>query len=190
MQKTLLSLLMVSASASALAQSPAKTDPVAKPVAKAQPKPKAPPKSASRTEISSTAKNMAAGIEAADAALTPVELAIAEKVHTGVLPCELGAAVTVTADPKTPGYFNVQAKKVSYRMAPIPTTTGAIRLEDPKAGAVWMQLGNKSMLLNQKLGQRLADECVSPQQALVAQQLKITPAQSVLEPLAPATSAK
>lgn len=179
MPKLLLSLLMLSVSALALAETAAKAEPAAKPAAKS--KAKAQPKSASRTEISSTAKNMAAGIEAADAALTPAELAIAEKVHTGVLPCELGASVTVTADPKQPGYFTVQAKKVSYHMAPIPTTTGAIRLEDPKSGGVWMQLGNKSMLLNQKLGQRLADECVSPQQALVAQQLKTQPAQSVLD---------
>ena len=32
-------------------------------------------------------------------------------------------------------------------------------LEDPKGGAMWLQLGNKSMLISQKQGLRLADEC-------------------------------
>ena len=49
-------------------------------------------------------------------------------------------------------------------MHPVESRTGAIRLEDPMRGAMWLQLGNKSMLMSQKLGQRLADECQSPQQ--------------------------
>ena len=49
-------------------------------------------------------------------------------------------------------------------MHPVESRTGAIRLEDPKRGAMWLQLGNKSMLMSQKLGQRLADECQSPEQ--------------------------
>ena len=135
----------------------------------------------SRNEIKSTAANMAAGIMAAEAALSPDELAIAERVHTGKLPCELGNTVTMTPDPKAPGYFNVQVKNLKYRMFPVATTTGAVRLEDQKAGAVWLQLANKSMLMNQKLGQRLADECKSPAQAAVAEALLKAPAQSVLE---------
>ncbi|MBC7608590.1 MAG: hypothetical protein H7228_03295 [Polaromonas sp.] len=156
---------------------------------------KKPPESASRTEIKSTAKNMAAGIEAADDALTPAELSIAERVYVGKLPCELGATVTLTADPKNPGYFEVLGKNFKYRMFPVPTTTGAIRLEDRKAGAVWLQLANKSMLMNQKLGMRLADECASPAQLAVAEAIKKAPAVSVLDapataPLAAASAAK
>jgi hypothetical protein len=66
-------------------------------------------------------------------------------------------------------------------MFPVETTTGAIRLEDRKAGAVWLQLANKSMLMNQKLGQRLADACVSPEQAIVAESLSRSTAPSVLD---------
>ena len=141
----------------------------------------------SRTEIKTKAANMAAGVAAAEAALTPAELAIAERVHVGKLPCELNNAVTLTPDPKSPGYFNVQVKNLKYRMFPVETSTGAIRLEDQKAGAVWLQLANKSMLMNQKLGQRLADDCKSPAQAAVAEALLKAPAQSVLD--APATAA-
>lgn len=192
MTRTLATLLMLTLPMAALAQTaatPAKapasatkaTAPAAKTPAKAATKPKA--QSASRTEIKSTATNVAAGIAAAEAALTPAELAIAERVHVGTLPCELGANVTITPDPKSPGYFDVQTKTVRYRMFPVTTSTGAIRLEDQRAGAVWLQLGNKSMLMNQKLGQRLADECQSPAQVALAQSLKANPAPNLLEPL-------
>ena len=90
----------------AVAQTAAAADKAtAKPAAK-----KKLPVSASRKEIKSTAKNMAVAIEAADAALTPAELSIAERVYVGKLPCELGADVTLTADTKNPGYFDVQGK--------------------------------------------------------------------------------
>ena len=138
-------------------------------------------------EAKSKASNMAAGFIAAEAALTPGELAVAQRVYTGRLPCELGSFVTVTADVKNPGYFDVLEGKQKFRMFPVETTTGAIRLEDKKAGAVWLQLGNKSMLMSQKLGARLADECMSPAQAAVAAALKIQPAVSPLD-IRPATS--
>ncbi len=145
----------------------------------------APKPTSSRIQLKSAAKNVAAGIEAAEAALTPSEMAIAERVQVGTVPCELGTTVTLLADTKYPGYFNVQVKNLKYRMFPVETSTGAIRLEDKKAGAVWLQLGNKSMLMNQKLGQRLADECMSPQQVAVAESLRLNPAQSVLSAPAP-----
>jgi hypothetical protein len=66
-------------------------------------------------------------------------------------------------------------------MFPVLTTTGAIRLEDRKAGAVWLQLANKSMLMNQKLGTRIADECASPAQIAVAEAIKLNPPVSVLD---------
>lgn len=128
----------------------------------------------------------AAAAVAAQAALTPDELALAERVHVGRIPCELGASVTVTPDPTTPGYFQMQGRNFSYRMFPVMTSTGAVRLEDPKAGAVWLQLGNKSMLMNQKQGTRLADECMSPDQVVMAQALKVNPAASILDPVRPA----
>ena len=153
---------------------------LAQPAAKAAPAGKAQP-SASRVEIRSTANQMAAGITAAEVALEPIELAIAQQVHTGVLRCELGASVTLTHDPLSPGYFNVHGKNFRYRMFPVATTTGAIRLEDRQAGAVWLQLSNKSMLMNQKAGQRMADECMSPAQLTVAQAMKDRPARGLLD---------
>lgn len=150
--------------------------PVKKAPSKATVKP-----SASRVDAKSTATQMATGIQAADAALTPGEMAVAERVYHGKLPCDEGASVTLTPDAKTPGYFDVQSKNAKYRMFPVETTTGAIRLEDKKAGVVWLQLGNKSMLMNQKLGQRLADGCMSPAQSAVEAALQKSPAASVLD---------
>ena len=37
------------------------------------------------------------------------------------------------------------------------------------------------MLMNQKLGQRMADECMSPQQVVVAEAIKKNPPQSLLD---------
>ena len=164
----------------AVARSAAKKDAAEQASAKAAAKSTA---ASSRTNLKSAAVNVAAGISAAEAALTPAELAIAEKIYVGTIPCELGASVTLVADAKTPGFFTLQGKDFRYRMSPVSTSTGAVRLEDPKAGAVWIQLGNKSMLMNQKLGMRMADECMSPQQLALAETLKKNPQASLFDPL-------
>jgi len=144
-------------------------------VAKAKP-------TSSRTQLKSATNQVATGLMAAEAALSPDELAIAERVHTGRIACELGAYVSVEADPASPGRFNIEGKGFKYRMTPVATTTGTVRLEDQHGGAVWLQIANKSMLMNQKIGQRLADECMSPQQLVVAEAIKKNPPRSVLEP--------
>ncbi|MDW5443734.1 hypothetical protein [Polaromonas sp. SM01] len=113
--------------------------------------------------------------------LTAGDLEIAKRVYMGLIPCELGAAVTITASEKRPGFFLVQTGKMRFRMHPVESRTGAIRLEDARAGAMWLQLGNKSMLMSQKLGQRLADECMSPAQVTFADELKRNPRPSILD---------
>lgn len=206
MKSLIASALMLLAPALVLAQTPAKPEtkaaakPAAKHAAKSEAKTaKSSDKAASskkttvakakheatssRTQLKSATNQVASGIIAAEAALSPEELAIAERVHVGRIPCELGAFVTVTADPATPGHFHVEGKGFKYFMAPVATTTGTVRLEDQKGGAVWLQIANKSMLMNQKLGQRLADECMSPQQLVVAEAIKKNPPVSVLEPI-------
>ena len=193
MKNFLASALMLLAPAFALAQTVAQ--PAAKPAPKATAKApakataakatktaKAEPPS-SRTQLRSATGQVAAGIMAAEAALSPAELAIAERVHVGRIACELGAHVSLKADPAAPGHFDVEGKGFKYRMTPVATSTGTVRLEDHKGGAVWLQIANKSMLMDQKRGQRLADECMSPEQNLVAEAIKKNPIPSVLEPL-------
>lgn len=112
---------------------------------------------------------------------TLAEVAIAQQVFVGRLPCELGAFVSVTADANAVGYFDVETKSQKFRMLPVATSTGAIRLEDRRVGAVWLQLANKSMLMNQKIGQRLADVCMSPEQIAMAEHMIKNPVPSVLD---------
>ena len=122
--------------------------------------------------------------------LTAADLAMAERVFVGTIPCELGASVTVTASKRRPGFFVVQTGKMRFNMHPVESRTGAIRIEDPKRGAMWLQLGNKSMLMSQKLGQRLADECMGPEQTTLADELKKNPRPGLLDaPAAPASAA-
>ena len=203
MKSFIASALMLLAPAFVLAQTPdakpqAKAKTAAKPAAKAdakatKPVAKAAPAkkttvvkvdpASSRVQLKSAANQVATGMIAAEAALTPDELAIADRVHVGRMPCELGAFVSVTADAASPGRFHVEGKGFKYYMSPVATTTGTVRLEDQKGGAVWLQIVNKSMLMDQKRGQRLADECMSVQQTVVAEAIKKNPPVSVLEPL-------
>jgi hypothetical protein len=190
MKRLIASSLILLAPAFVLAQ--ASTESTKQPAAKAAPK-AAPKKTetSSRTQLNSAANQAAAGVRAADMALTPAELAIADRIQTGQIPCELGASVSVEADAKSPGYFNVRGKGFSYRMHPVVTSTGAIRLEDNHdGGAVWLQLANKSMLMDQKAGKRLADECSTPAQVAVAEALKKNPAPSLIDMSAPANCGK
>lgn len=120
--------------------------------------------------------------------LSPAALELAERVQVGHVPCELGASVSVEADSRTPGYFHVRLGKETFHMAPVVTSTGAMRLEDPHAGAVWLQLANKSMLMSTKLGRRLADACMSPSQVAVAAAMEKNPPPSLLDPVAPPTA--
>lgn len=113
--------------------------------------------------------------------LTADDLDIAERVFVGTIACELGNSVTLTPSTRRPGFFVVQTKGARFSMHPVESRTGAIRLEDPKRGAFWLQLGNKSMLMSQKLGRRLADECMSPEQLTLADELKRNPSPGLLD---------
>lgn len=121
--------------------------------------------------------------------LTAEDLELAKRVYVGTIPCELGASVTITPNEKRPGFFLVQTGKTRFRMHPVESRTGAIRLEDPRAGAMWLQLGNKSMLMSQTLGKRLADECMSPAQVTFADEMKKNPPPSILDALPAAAKA-
>ncbi len=174
--KTLLTTIIVAAMpALAFAQ----TAPASKPAAKA---------SAAKTSGSKLAPSARKAVEEAtpidddpNIVLSDADLAVAKKVFVGSIPCELGASVKL-APMKREGMFMVTTGKYRFRMHPVESRTGAIRLEDPQRGAMWLQLGNKSMLMSQKLGQRLADECQSPEQITYAESLKGKPPINILEP--------
>lgn len=181
------------ASAQTDAAKPAPKAAAAKPAQKAAAKPAAKP--AAKTAANAAPKKKpqvtrraAKAVEevtpidtSTDITLTEADLAVAQRVQTGKIQCELGADVTVTADEKKPGFFTVSTKGARYRMHPVESRTGAIRLEDPRAGAMWLQIANKSMLMNQKEGLRLADECMAPAQMAFAEEMKKNPPKSLFE---------
>lgn len=113
--------------------------------------------------------------------VSPEQMAIANRVLVGRINCELGAVVLMTTDEHSPGRFFLDMGNKRYAMLPVVTSTGAVRLEEESSGAVWLQLGNKSMLMNQKEGKRLADECMNPDQLLVAQALERNPQPGLLD---------
>lgn len=121
--------------------------------------------------------------------LSPEQLALADRVFLGKMPCELATYVAVKPDPRGPGRFVLELGKQGssqklpqiFSMVPVVSLTGALRLEDQNTGAVWIQLGNKSMLMDQKAGHRLADACVSADQAIVAKALERNPVPGLLD---------
>jgi hypothetical protein len=113
--------------------------------------------------------------------VAPEQMLVANKVLVGKINCELGAVVVMTNDELSPGRFFLDMGSKRFVMLPVITSTGAIRLEEESSGAVWIQLGNKSMLMNQKEGKRLADECMNPDQLLVAQALERNPQPGLLD---------
>ncbi|HET7834670.1 MAG TPA: hypothetical protein VFL43_02595 [Variovorax sp.] len=116
-----------------------------------------------------------------DVTLSEQDLKVAETILTGTIKCELGASVNIEADPKKPGFFTLTHAGVKYRLHPVASRTGAVRLEDPVREAMWLQLGNKSMLMSQKQGLRLADECQAAKQLEVAEDMKKNPPKSLFE---------
>lgn len=113
--------------------------------------------------------------------LTEEQMALVGSVTTGQLPCELAQRVSVRSHPVWQGHFDVQAGSQKFVMVPVATTTGAVRLEDAARGAVWLQLANKSMLMDQRNGRRLADACMSPVQEAVALALQQNPGTHLLD---------
>lgn len=115
--------------------------------------------------------------------LSAAQLAVANKVALGKIPCELAAHVSISPNPHSAGRFILELGREKHFMEPVLTSTGAVRLEDEQSGAVWLQLANKSMLMNQKLGRRLADECMTADQLRVAQAMERSPQPGLLDPL-------
>ena len=96
--------------------------------------------------------------------ISDAQLQVADRVLTGDASCEFNQTVMVKPITGRPAHFHVAYKKATYTMVPEETTTGAVRLEDKKAGMLWLQIPSKSMLMNSKIGQRVVDDCTHSEQ--------------------------
>jgi hypothetical protein len=133
--------------------------------AKAKPaaaKPAAKP-ATSRDQLKNQAKGLALATEVTEQ-ISEGQMQAAARVMTGDIDCEFDQKITLKAVDGQPGHFHLGFKKVTYRMVPQETTTGAVRLEDKKAGVVWLQIPSKSMLMNARIGQRMVDACLHAEQ--------------------------
>ena len=159
---TLALLLALAASMPALAQTgtdPAK--PAKAPAAKPAPRPAAKPKPAPPPPV----------VVLPEA--TQEQKAAAERAYYGDYACEFNQTVRIDRHPKTEGYVNVAWNKQLFTMKPVLSSTGALRLEDVSGRTLMIQIANKSMLLDVKVGQRLVDDCISPAQRAAIEKMKL-----------------
>lgn len=110
------------------------------------------------------------------AAITPSAAApaAADEVWQGAYQCEHAEKVQLRPD-TVADQVHLQWKGQNWKMRRIDSRSGAMRLEDASGRMVWIQLGNKSMLLDQRLGKRLLDECQHAVQVQTAAQMKTNP---------------
>lgn len=139
-----LALAALAFAPAAWAQTPAApgaAKPPAKPVAKVRvaPAPKLPPADAGQLGASAMA-------------------------HVGDYACEFNETVNVALNTQNEGYIDVKHRKSAWTMKPVLSSTGALRLEDVKGRMLMLQIANKSMLMDTKVGQRLVDGCVHEKQ--------------------------
>jgi hypothetical protein len=93
------------------------------------------------------------------------QLEAAGRTHTGAYTCEFDQKIDVVVNDKTPGYLDVKYKNSVFTMKPVLSSTGALRLEDVTGRTLMLQIANKSMLMDTKIGQRMVDNCIHPEQA-------------------------
>ena len=96
---------------------------------------------------------------------SPEQLDAAERTLFGEYACEFDQKIDISMNPKTPGYVDVKYKANVFTMKPVLSSTGALRLEDVTGRTLMLQIANKSMLMDTKIGQRMVDNCVHPEQA-------------------------
>ena len=135
-------------------QAAAQTAPAAKPAA-ASAKPAAKP--AAKAAV---AAPVAAALPKADGE----QVAAAALTHYGDYACEFDQTVSVVPNPKNDGYVDLKFKKDTFTMKPVLSSTGALRLEDVKGRTLMLQIANKSMLMDTKIGQRMVDGCTHEKQ--------------------------
>ncbi len=85
--------------------------------------------------------------------------AAAALTHLGEYACEFDQTVSVLANASAPGYIDVRHKTQTWVMKPVVSSTGALRLEDVKGRMLMIQIANKSMVMDTKIGQRVVDGC-------------------------------
>lgn len=113
------------------------------PVAAAKPKPAAPPPAGNVVPPASSEQLHAASL-----------------VRYGEYECELGQTMTLAKNARNEGYVDLHAGRRRATLTPVLSSTGAVRLEEVNRGALLVvQIPAKSIVFDQRAGQRLIDGC-------------------------------
>ncbi len=113
------------------------------------------------------------------------QMIASQRAYLGTYDCEFKQTINISPNPKNLGYIDVALLKQVYVMKPVLSSTGALRLEDVTGRTLMIQIANKSMLLDVKLGQRLVDDCISPQQRELIAKMAADKAAAAAAGLAP-----
>lgn len=129
------------------------------------------PKAAAKTTAKAPAK---APVEAPLPPASADQLEAANIAHLGDYACEFDQTVTLEPYAKAAGYIEMKQKSQAWVMKPVLSSTGALRLEDVKGRMLMIQIANKSMVMDTKIGQRLVDGCMhEKQRAFMATQANL-----------------
>lgn len=124
------------------------------------------PAPAEKARAAARKATTAAGAAAAAAATASALVHASEEqrhafslAHLGEYQCEFKRMVRVLANPVHEGYVDLHFDKHVVTARPVLSSTGAVRLEDVRGRFLMVQIAFKSMLMDTKIGQRVADDC-------------------------------
>ncbi len=88
-----------------------------------------------------------------------VAAGLQDSLKVGRYRCELKRNVHIVSKLPDDRGVVLRWKKKKYKMLAVQSNTGALRLENEKAGLVWITIVGKSMLFDARRGRQLANEC-------------------------------
>jgi len=104
------------------------------------------------------------------------QLAAAALILFGDYACEFDKSLRVSLNPKLDGYVDLLFDKQLFTLKPVLSHTGALRLEDVRGRLLLVQIPVMSMVLDVKIGRRLANDCTHETQFENRRKLAAAPA--------------
>lgn len=140
-----------------------------------------PPKAAPRPAAKAPAKAPAKAVPKAPPEVPPAAADEEQKVAAsmalvGDYACEFDQTVSVLPNPKHEAYLDMAHKTQRWLMKPVLSSTGALRLEDVKGRMLMIQIANKSMVMDARIGQRMVDGCMHEKQREFTRMMESQPA--------------
>jgi hypothetical protein len=123
--------------------------------------PAKPTSTTSKTSKTSRTVKAAAPVAAVAAALPAAnaeQMTAYDAAHLGTYDCEFNQKIMVEKA-STDGYVNLKHQGQQWTMKPELSSTGALNMNDVKGRMRYLQIANKSMLMDTSVGRRVVDGC-------------------------------